>query len=57
VEKNIVQPELTLAVQQVNTATTKWNGSESFWACGYRGCCSGCENGWIYSFFMNAAKD
>jgi len=26
VEKNIVQPELTLAVQQVNPVTTKWNG-------------------------------
>jgi len=26
VEKNIVQPELTLGVQQVNTVTIKWKG-------------------------------
>jgi hypothetical protein len=57
VEKNIVQPELTLAVQQVNTLKIRWNGEESFWAYGHRGCCSQCENGWIFFFLEHATKD
>jgi len=55
VEKNIVQPELTLAVQQVNTVTIKWNGEESFGRVGIVDVALAVKMGG-YSSFLNALR-